>query len=201
MSIIRYGAGVLDWTKAELAGLDRKTRKLLTINGAHHPKANVHRLYIKRCAGGRGLIGADDCVEIEKNSLSKYLESSNEPLLKKAAEEGVLKTLNEVKDKESIEKEHTQLRSEKNLHGQFDKATGPLRGKHSWDWLRKGSLKKETESTIIAAQDQAITTNNIRKVIFKEDVSPLCRMCGKFNETIAPITSECPSLAQNEYKK
>ena len=40
--------------------------------------------------------------------------------------------------------------------------------------LRKGSLKKETESTIIAAQDPAIATNNIRKVIFKEDVSPLC---------------------------
>ena len=50
------------------------------------------------------MIGAYDCVEIEKNSLSKYLESSNEPLLKKAADEGVLKTLNEVKDKESIEK-------------------------------------------------------------------------------------------------
>ena len=46
-------------------------------------------------------IGADDCVEIEKNSLSKYLASSNEPLLKKAAEEGVLKSPNEVKDKES----------------------------------------------------------------------------------------------------
>ena len=38
VSIIRYGTGVLDWTKAELAELDRKTRKLLTINGAHHPK-------------------------------------------------------------------------------------------------------------------------------------------------------------------
>ena len=85
------------------------------------------------------MIGADDCFEIEKNSLSKYLESSNEPLLKKAAEEGVLKTLNEVKDKESIEKEHTQLRSEKTLHGQFDKATGPSRGKQSWDWLRKAA--------------------------------------------------------------
>ena len=49
-------------------------------------------------------------------------------------------------------------------------------------------------------QDQAITTNNIRKVIYKENVSSLCRMCGKANETIAHITTECTKLAQVEYK-
>ena len=73
-------------------------------------------------------------------------------------------------------------------------------GRRSWDWLKKGHLKKETKSTIVAAQDQAIQTNNIRKHIHKEDVSSLCRMCGKFDETIAHIVAECPSLAQNEYK-
>ena len=76
-----------------------------------------------------------------------------------------------------------------------------MRGHRTWDWLKKGSLKKETETVIIAAQDQAISTNNIRKNVYKEDISSMCRMCGKSEETIAHILNECPNLAQNEYKK
>ena len=34
VSIIRYSAGIVEWTKDELRKLDRKTRKLLTINRA-----------------------------------------------------------------------------------------------------------------------------------------------------------------------
>ena len=40
----------------------------------------------------------------------------------------------------------------------------------------------------------------IRKVVYGEDVSPLCRMCGTEDETMANIVSECPKLAQKEYK-
>ena len=105
------------------------------------------------------------------------------------------------KDKEGTQKEHAELRRSKPLHGQFEKATKEVCGRRSWDWLKKGHLKKETESTIVAAQDQAIRTNNIRKHIHKEDISSMCRMCGKFDETIAHIVAECPTLAQNEYKK
>ena len=68
VSIIRYGAGVIDWTKAELSELDRKTRKPLTMHGAHHPRSDVDRLYQKRAGGGRGHIGIEDCVNIERNS-------------------------------------------------------------------------------------------------------------------------------------
>ena len=62
VSIIRYGAGIIDWNIAELREMDRKTRKYLTINGAHHPKANVDRLYMKRSKGGRGFISVEDSV-------------------------------------------------------------------------------------------------------------------------------------------
>ena len=123
VSIIRYGAGVLEWTQAELAELDRKTRKLLTMYNAHHPKANVDRLYLKRSAGGRGLISVDNCVEMEKCSLSKYLGNSNEPLLKAADAEGVLKSNKELKDKAAFQEERTISRSNKSLHSQYDKAT------------------------------------------------------------------------------
>ena len=33
VGIIRYGAGVLDWTKEELKSIDIKSRKLMTMNG------------------------------------------------------------------------------------------------------------------------------------------------------------------------
>ena len=170
--------------------MDRKTRKLLTMYGAHHPQADIDRLYLRRADGGRGLIGIKDCVRMEKESLLRYVEQSKEKL--------ILAVGKGEKDKEGIQKEHAELRRSKPLHGQFEKATKEVCGRRSWDWLKKGHLKKETESTIVAAQDQAIRTNNIRKHIHKEDISSMCRMCGKFDETIAHIVAECPSLAQNE---
>ena len=60
VSIVRYGAGVISWTKMELEELDRRTRKLMTIYRAHHPKADVNRLYLQRWKGGRGLLGLED---------------------------------------------------------------------------------------------------------------------------------------------
>ena len=54
VAAVRYTAGILDWTVDELKEMDRKTRKLMTINRALHPKADVDRLYISRNVGGRG---------------------------------------------------------------------------------------------------------------------------------------------------
>ena len=62
----------------ELAELDRKTRKLMTMYGAQLHKADVDRLYLQRCEGGRGLIGLGDCVLVEVHILEKYLSTSKE---------------------------------------------------------------------------------------------------------------------------
>ena len=86
VSIIRYGAGIVDWTKEELQEMDRKTIKLLTTNRALHPQADVDRLYLKRSEGGRGMIGVEDCVTIETNSLMSYIKQhANEKALKAVA--------------------------------------------------------------------------------------------------------------------
>ena len=48
MSIVRYGAGILKWTKDELNVMDRKTQKIITMNRMYHPQSDTGRLYIPR---------------------------------------------------------------------------------------------------------------------------------------------------------
>ena len=55
VSLIRYGAGIIDWRRDELKDIDRKTRKLFTMHRSMHPQSDVDRLYWKRAEGGRGL--------------------------------------------------------------------------------------------------------------------------------------------------
>ena len=62
VSVLRYGAGIIRWTKEELKSLDRMTRKVLTMNGAFHPKSDIDRLYVSRVNGGRGLMSCEGCV-------------------------------------------------------------------------------------------------------------------------------------------
>ena len=54
VSLLRYSAGFVRWRKSELQVVDRKTRKMLTIYGALHPKSDVDRLYnLEKKVGGR----------------------------------------------------------------------------------------------------------------------------------------------------
>ena len=53
----------------------------------------------------------------------------------------------------------------------------------------------------MAAQDQALPTRWKKVHIEKQGGTSLCRMCNEKEETIFHILSECPKLAQSEYKK
>ena len=46
--ILRYGFGILKWTKTELLQLDSKMQMILTKVGYHHPKSNTLCLYMLR---------------------------------------------------------------------------------------------------------------------------------------------------------
>ena len=54
--VLRYSFGIVNWHQEELQKLDPKTRKLLTIHGQHHPKADVDHLYVPIKQGGRDLM-------------------------------------------------------------------------------------------------------------------------------------------------
>ena len=78
--------------------------------------------------------------------------------------------------------------------------TNDFAAQNSWQWLRRGSLKRQTESLIIAAQDQALGTNYRKAKIEHSRESATCRMCKTRDETVTHIISECSKLAQTDYK-
>ena len=47
----------------------------------------------------------------------------------------------------------------------------------SFCWLKSGNIKGETESTIIASEDQAISTNYFKNKILKEEIVSKCWLC------------------------
>ena len=54
LPVVTYSFNTINWTLQELAKLDRKARKFLTMYKMHHPKSEVDSLYLPRTKGGRG---------------------------------------------------------------------------------------------------------------------------------------------------
>ena len=52
VSLMRYGAGIVKWTKSKLDKIGRKTRKVMTLNKELHPRSYANRLYVSRMEGG-----------------------------------------------------------------------------------------------------------------------------------------------------
>ena len=68
------------------------------------------------------------------------------------------------------------------------------------DMAKKNKLKNETESLLIAAQNNTIRTNYIKAKIDQTKQNSKCRLCGGRDETIYHIISEWGKLAQKEYQ-
>ena len=199
VAVLRYTGGILDWNKEELQNMDRKTRKIMTMNGALHPRASVARLYLARDEGGRGMKSVEEVIRTEEYGLSDYIKNEEKGYNK------LLKTL--IKDQskndytnQSREK-HEKEWTEKSLHGQYPKLTEKYDRKKKYRWIRNGYMKKETEGLITAAQDQALPTRWRKVNIEKQGGTAKCRMCNERDETIFHILSECSKLAQSDYRK
>ena len=115
MPILRYGSGVIKWTRHELRAIDCKTRKILFKYKLHHPKSYQHRLNLSKKRGGRGLIGARACYRQEYTKLAQYLDNNTtDPLVKIVRDAGKTKVYSIMSyiDKErggpteEIDKEH-----------------------------------------------------------------------------------------------
>jgi len=87
------------------------------------------------------------------------------------------------------------------MHGQYIRGMDrQLIGEDErFPWLSRGNLKGETESEIIAAQDQALPTIYHATKILQPDTDSKCRLCKQFDETAEHIISACPIVAQEQY--
>ena len=72
--LVRYSGPFLKWTKDELRQMDQRTRKLMTMHKALHPKDDVDRLYVSRKEGGRGHASIEDSVDASIQRLEDNTE-------------------------------------------------------------------------------------------------------------------------------
>ena len=200
VSVVRYSAGVLEWTKNELKGMDVRTRKLLTMFGVFHMRSSVPRLYMKRKEGGRGLMSVMECVRGEEIALKEYVVASGEWMLKVVGE-NVQVGESKVEFKKKVAKKRVDDLGKTKMHGKWWEGVKDVADGRSWQWLRGGYLAKSTEAYLFAAQEQALRTRFKRNRIEHEDVDPLCRVCRKQVESVAHLASACGGLAQKEYKR
>jgi hypothetical protein len=61
--------------------MDRKTSKVLTIHGQHHPWADIDHLYVPREEGGKGLMQTEGSYTAEVRILREYVESKDSLLV------------------------------------------------------------------------------------------------------------------------
>ena len=129
---------VMTWRRHELQGMDRKTRKLLTMYGAFHPKSDVDRLYLPRAMGGRGLISCEGCITSEENK-RKFVDAAS--------------SVDKTEYKRNKINAGEQRWKNKKMYGQFCRDANTKTDKDKrWAWLKKGDLKPETETSSASAE-------------------------------------------------
>ena len=122
--------------------MDQRTRKLMTMHKALHPRDDVDRLYVSRKKWWGGLASFEDSVHATIQRLEDYIDKYD----------GGLITAIRNNTDNTIDNKMTRYRKqkweEKQLYGCF-KLINNISHDKTWTWLRKGNLKGETESLLM----------------------------------------------------
>ena len=168
--LVRYSGPFLKWTQEEQ--MDQRTRKLMAMHKALHPRDDVDRLYVSRKEGGKGHASIEDSVDTSIHRLENYIQKHEGGLITATRHE----TENTMNNTMTITRK--QKWEGKQLYGRFKRLINNISHDKTWTWLRKGNFKRETESHLIAAQDNVIRTNHIKARIDKTQQNSKCRLCG-----------------------
>ena len=132
----------------------------MTMHKALNPRDDVDRLYAPRKEGGRGLASIKDSVDTSIKRLEHNIEKH---------EKGLITAIRNNTDN-TIDNRMTKTRKQKwegkQLHARFKRLINISHDK-TWTWLRKGNFKRETEALLMAAQNNAVRTNDIKMRIDK----------------------------------
>ena len=159
--LIRYSGPFLMWTRNELKQMDQRTRKLMTMHKALHPRDDVDSLYVSRKEGGRGLANIEDSVDASIPRLEDYIQKHDGRLITAIRND----TDNTMDNRMTITRK--QKWEGKQLYGRFKRLINHISHEKTWTWIRKRNFKRETESLLIAAQYNAVRTNHIKARIYK----------------------------------
>jgi len=153
---LRYSFGI-NWHQEELQNLDRKTGKLLTIYGQHHPKADVDRLYVPRKQVEMGFMQLEEAHAIEITKMVEYVDRKEDPLIQFVrthqhnTNSAVLQTARYLKTevqrekrkmKESIAEKTKERWHGKRMHGQLQRSLDEklVDIEQSYSWLNYGDI-------------------------------------------------------------
>ena len=189
---VGYLRPFLKWVREELKQTDQRTRKLMTMHKALYPRDDIERQYASRKEGGRGLASTEDNVDAWIQRREDYIEKHEGRQITAIRNnaDNTMDNIMTINRKQQLEEKH--------LCGRFKRLVNNISHEKTWTWLRKGNFKRESESLLIAAQNNAIGTNHIKVRIDKRQQNNKCKLCGDRDETINHIISECSKLALKE---
>ena len=190
--VIRYPAGIISWRLEDLKAADIATRKLMTMHGVFHPQSSTARLYTSKKEGGRGLHSIEHVVKAEEQSLKSYVSG-------KAETDHLMAECKRLVANWKPPDERTMW-YEKPLHGAWHRGVAEVADMtKTYQWLTRSNIRPNTESLIMAAQEQALNTWAIACDIYHTAQDPRCRLCMQHKETVAHLISGCSKLAGVDY--
>ena len=134
----------------------------MTMQKALHSKDDEYRLYVSRKEEGKGLARIKDRVDASIR-LDDHIEKLKGGLITAIRNE----TDNTIDNRMTIT--WKQKWEDKQFYGRFKLLINNISPEKTWTWLRKGNFKRETESLLIATQNNTQRTNHINARIDKRD--------------------------------
>ena len=116
--------------------MDQRTRKLMTMHQALHPRDDVDRLYVSRKEEGRGLASIENIVDASIQRLKDYIQKHEGGLITATKNE----TENMMNNRMTITRK--QKWEGKQLSGRFKRLINNISHNKTCTWLRKGNFKR-----------------------------------------------------------
>ena len=144
--LVRYSGPFLKSIRDERKQMDQRTRKLMTMHKALYPRDNVDRLHLSRKEGERGLASIEDSIDTSIKRLEDFIEKHKGRLIR-----AIWSNTDDMRiSRTTITRK--QKWEEKQIFGRFKRLTSDISHEKTWTGLRKGNIKRETESLQTAIQ-------------------------------------------------
>ena len=132
--LVRYSGPFLKWAREELKKMDQRTRKLMNMHEALHPRHDVGRLYVSRKEVGRIFASIKDTVDESIQRLKDYIGKH---------ERGLITPIRNDTDN-TINERMTTTRKQKwkgkQFYGRFKRLMNNISRQKTWTRLKKSKL-------------------------------------------------------------